>query len=138
MFPRSSLEPTMRTERSMQPSMLGRAVALLPEFHQKLIQLRSSGRCSFRELSQVFHKSAGWLCRQYQRLKLRLQTPIAESLVDSAAMLPEQVRQIAVAHFLLGKPPKHLAIDFQLTRRQVIAILDYVRGWVARAHLHVG
>ena len=110
------------------PEILRRA-QLLPSDDQRLLHLALAGHDSPREIAALTNRHPGTVSRRVRALRQRLETPIAQALFLHANTLPESLRHLALAHFMLNQPLHTLRQQLGLTPRELNAQLDYLKAW---------
>lgn len=120
--PRPSLSPPT------VPEILQRA-KLLPTDDQKLLHMALAGHYSTREIATILKCHPGTVSRRIQALRRRLESPVAQALYLHAHTLPADLRQLALAHFILNQSRRSLYTHLGLTPRELNAQLDYLKAW---------
>jgi hypothetical protein len=81
--------------------LLGRA-RFLEEQDRRIVEMLAKGNLSRREVAGLVGISASALTRRVQRLAGRLHDPIVVALIEGDKVLPGELRQLGLEHFLQG------------------------------------
>lgn len=108
--------------------VLERARALPPR-QQALLELVYRYHVPLRAVGAVLNQPPGTVSRTARRLWRRLAHPLAEDLLRPDCPLPTDTLEIAVAHFLAGRPRRHIARERRLPEAQVRDHLHHALGW---------
>ncbi|CAN5390867.1 hypothetical protein BH09PLA1_BH09PLA1_12750 [soil metagenome] len=109
-------------------AILERAAYLRPD-ERRLVELVVKNQLTYRQLSELFSVPTGTVSRRVRRAMNRLCDPFVVTLLDPANPLPPDYRQLAIEHRLQGLSFSQLAEKHQITTRQVLRMLEFVRGW---------
>lgn len=107
---------------------------LLPAEDRRLVELLLVRGLSHRAAALELGVAAGMVSRRVKRIRNLIASPTVRAIADHADSLAAPVRQIAVDHFFHRMSVKVLASRLDLTRREVQAHLDFVRGWARALH----
>ncbi|MDW8263353.1 MAG: hypothetical protein RMJ35_12570 [Phycisphaerales bacterium] len=110
-------------------SALHQRLALLPPDDRLLMQLVLVDRLSIRRAASVLSLCPGTACRRVRRLRGRLEQPLVSALLSRTTDLPEDLRLLAIDHFLRRRRLRELAAETGKTTRQVKAALEFVKVW---------
>jgi hypothetical protein len=114
------------------PEILQRA-KLLPSDDQKLLHLALAGHYSTREIAAVLKCHPGTVSRRIRALRQRLESPVAESIYLYSHTLARDLRELALAHFILNQPLHVLCTQLGLTLRELNRQVDYIKAWAILA-----
>ena len=119
--PRPSLEDA-------KAHVLKRATLLLPD-DRLLIELALKNHLSHRQISRLVKQPAGTVTRRLRRIENRLLSPLVAALTEWSTPLADDVRQLAIEHFLQGRSARELAEVHGMKQPAVRRVLAFVRGW---------
>lgn len=94
-----------------------------------LLELAYEHGMSLRQIGVLFKLSPGSVTRRLQRLGSLLRDPLVMALADADGELPENYQAVGVAYFIHRRPIEQIARLHSITVRQVIARIEYIRGW---------
>lgn len=107
---------------------------LLPAEDRRLIDLLLVRGLSHRAAATVLRVSAGAITRRVRRIRNLIASPTIRAIAEHHPSLASPLRELAIDHFFNRIPVTLLCRRFDLTRRDVQAQLDYVRGWARALH----
>ncbi len=120
----------LTAQKGFSERLLKRA-RFLSESDQALLRMACVSRMSRREIARLLKVSPGNLCRRLQKLLACLHDPLVVNLIERGQLLPADIRQLGIEHFLLRLSLPALAAKHQMSRHRVGAIIEYLRGWNA-------
>jgi hypothetical protein len=101
---------------------------LLLDSDQLMLDLYRRG-LSQRQLAIVFRMSPGTVSRRLRRVLRVLRNPLIAAVSDPSCKLSAAHRAVALDRYLLRQTIAGIARKRSLPRRQVLWMLEYVRGW---------
>ncbi len=108
--------------------MLDRA-RFLPPSDLALVQASARNTLSFHQMAKIMSVPTATLTRRLHRIGARLHDPVSVALTDFGKVLRPEYRQLGIEYFLHGRSMNKLAEKHRMKRREVAAILQFVRGW---------
>jgi hypothetical protein len=107
---------------------------LLPAEDRRLIELLLVRGLSHRAAAMELRVAPGVVSRRIQRLRKLVASPTVRAVAEHVESLAIPARQIAVDHFFSRMSVKLICDRQCLTRREVQAQLDFIRGWARALH----
>ncbi len=109
-----------------------RGVAYLSPRDRRLLELADAGE-SHRHIGRLLGLSPGTVSRRLSGLETRLKSREAGVLLDPACPLPNDIRRIAIRHFIAGASLRRLAAEFRMPLAAVQIQVHFARGVVRAA-----
>jgi|SRR5450432_2118460 len=119
----------IRSPHSDMPPEFNRILALLDKKDRLLVEMAMKHHLSRRQIGQVLGRTPGTITRKIRSVINRLNDPLILALADPNCCLSPDHRQIAIEHFLHRSSIAALARQRAISRHEIRATLDYVRGW---------
>lgn len=113
---------------------LAAVTRLLPAEDRRLIDLLVVRGLSHRAAARELALPPGVITRRVRRIRNLLASPTIRAIAEHIDSLASPVREVAIDHFFSRMSIRLIGDRVGLTRREVQARLDYVRGWARALH----
>lgn len=122
-----------RSAKNIPVAELGELLAarlrFCSESDQLLLEMLHKNNLSRRKIARLTNRSPGAVARRVRRVINRLSDPLIVALTDPACTLPLEYRELGVQYFLQDLSIPKLMRASKRTRREVEAMIEYIRGW---------
>jgi IS30 family transposase len=127
-----SLDQLTEKVRAEQPDSsleLKRVLNLLDDKDRLLVEMALKHGLSRRQIGLILGLTPGTITRKIRRVLSRLHDPLISALADPTCRLAPDYRQLAIEHFLHRRSVAELSRQHALSRQEIRAMLEFVRGW---------